>query len=231
MRKTSKTKQSVSVVSSVAFLATYEATDTETFTDEFFWKINLPNLKYLGCELIRIHNTCHERKRYVFRYSQNRQCQSQDRFLLDLDNNEAQAMPDQIDVYQGIQTETYDNQQPWLSDDEFLQKYWMSRKNFGIVLKRIEGNPVLNVGHKKQAPPTYQLMQQDYVADQLLFLHKESIVLVIWLLRMSGTWCRPSKKQRINPFRNSMESATKSLPACKSFQSIALVCLKVAFLG
>ncbi len=62
MRKTSKTKRSVSVVTSVVFLATYETTDNETFTDEFFWKINAPNLKHLSCELIRIHNTCHDFK-------------------------------------------------------------------------------------------------------------------------------------------------------------------------
>ncbi len=75
------------------------------------------------------------RKRYLFRYSQYRKGQSQDRFILDLDNNEAQAMHDQIDVHQGIQTETYDNQQPWLSDDEFIPKNWMSKKNLALYSK------------------------------------------------------------------------------------------------
>ncbi len=54
--------------------------------------------------------------------------------------------------------ETCDNQQPWLSDDEFLQKNWILKKNFVVVLTRIEGNPVFNVGDKKQATPAYQLM-------------------------------------------------------------------------
>ncbi len=34
----------------------------------------------------------------------------------------------------------------------------MSKKNFDGVLTRVQGNPVFNVGHKKQAPPAYQLM-------------------------------------------------------------------------
>ena len=67
-----------------------------------------------------------KRRRFLFRFSKYRKGSSEQIFQNDLDNDD------------------YDNYepQPWLSDDEFLQKYRMSRKNFKAVLGMIKDHEV-----------------------------------------------------------------------------------------
>jgi hypothetical protein len=47
---------------------------------------------------------------------------------------------------------------PWLSDDEFLQKYRVSRKSFEAILSLIEDHEVFTSKTRTMAPPQYQLM-------------------------------------------------------------------------
>ena len=92
------------------------------------------------------------KKRYLFRYGKYRKGGSDDRFKTDL-------------VQEELDSDNYDNHhaevhhQPWLSDDEFLHKYRMSRKNFSIVLDKIKDHQVFQEQFKRrQAPPAHQLM-------------------------------------------------------------------------
>ena len=85
-----------------------------------------------------------KRRRFLFRFSKYRKGSSEQIFQNDLDNDD------------------YDNYepQPWLSDDEFLQKYRMSRKNFKAVLGMIKDHEVFHNQRKRrqQAPPAHQLL-------------------------------------------------------------------------
>jgi hypothetical protein len=52
-----------------------------------------------------------------------------------------------------------DGTPPWLSDDEFLQKYRMHRDSFKAILSLIKDNPAFHLKwKKKQAPVEYQLL-------------------------------------------------------------------------
>eukprot|EP00980_Cylindrotheca_fusiformis_P014079 scaffold3682_cov70-Cylindrotheca_fusiformis.AAC.1 len=52
-----------------------------------------------------------------------------------------------------------DDDEPWLSEDEFLQKYRMSRKNFHRVLDLIKDHEIFqNESRVEQKPVAYQLM-------------------------------------------------------------------------
>lgn len=52
-----------------------------------------------------------------------------------------------------------DEQQPWLSENEFVQKYRMSKRNSKAILEMIKDHPVFQNGHKRQqAPPAHQLL-------------------------------------------------------------------------
>lgn len=52
-----------------------------------------------------------------------------------------------------------DGTPPWLSDEEFLQKYRMHRDSFKIVLSLIKDHPVfIKKYRKKQTPVSYQLL-------------------------------------------------------------------------
>lgn len=46
----------------------------------------------------------------------------------------------------------------WLTDDEFLQKYRMSRENFHVLLNKIKDHEVFNSKGRRQAEVSYQLM-------------------------------------------------------------------------
>jgi hypothetical protein len=92
-----------------------------------------------------------ERRRYLFRRSRCRK--AVDRFEDDL-NNEDFDTDDEID---SLSEEA--KSLPWLTDDEFLQKYRMSRESFSKVLPLIEGHPMfLSPKGRKQAPVAHQLM-------------------------------------------------------------------------
>jgi DDE superfamily endonuclease len=51
-------------------------------------------------------------------------------------------------------------QLPWLTDEEFVQKYRVSRESFGRIVQLIENHPVFNPSSKgrKQSPVAHQLM-------------------------------------------------------------------------
>ena len=53
-----------------------------------------------------------------------------------------------------------DEEEPWLNDEEFLQKYRMSRNAFKILLDKIKDHPAFNNPNskRKQIPAAYQLM-------------------------------------------------------------------------
>ena len=96
-----------------------------------------------------------EGKRYLFRPKTNRKGRP-DRFSDDLP-------PDLPTEDEAAAIEQSSNEYRWLNDDEFLQKYRMSRSAFDWVLEQIEDCPVFTtVGNKKdgrpQAPVIHQLM-------------------------------------------------------------------------
>ena len=96
-----------------------------------------------------------EGKRYLFRPKTNRKGRP-NRFSDNL-------LPDLPTEDEAAAIEQSSNEYRWLNDDEFLQKYRMSRSAFDWVLEQIEDCPVFTtVGNKKdgrpQAPVIHQLM-------------------------------------------------------------------------
>ena len=96
-------------------------------------------------------------RRCLFRKSKYRK--GADQFLIDLQEEE---LPDESadDELSSIEEEA--GQMPWLTDDEFLQKYRCTRESFGQILRLIEDHPVFGRDTtrrgRKQAPPSHQLM-------------------------------------------------------------------------
>jgi hypothetical protein len=76
------------------------------------------------------------RRRYLFRKSKYRQ--GGDRFKLDLDG----FGEDEDDHESGDHMEEEASQLPWLTEDEFLQKYRMPRASFLKILSMIENHKV-----------------------------------------------------------------------------------------
>ena len=92
-------------------------------------------------------------QRYLFRKSRYRKGRKE-RFTDDLEEEEEEA-----DDAQKCDEEA--SRLPWLTDDEFLSKYRMSRDSFYRVHDLIKDHPVVFLskkGKKKQAPVLYQLM-------------------------------------------------------------------------
>jgi hypothetical protein len=88
-------------------------------------------------------------RRYLFRASKYRKSPAVDRFKTDLfDGNEEEAESEGSTA----------SELPWLSDDEFLQKYRVSRRGFQAILDLIKDHPVFESKTKTMAPPNYQLM-------------------------------------------------------------------------
>jgi DDE superfamily endonuclease len=86
--------------------------------------------------------------RYLFRRSKYRKGNLEVRYKEDLEteNKEASDSSDE-------------SVQPWLNDDEFIQKYRMSRESFDRLLDMIKDHPVFHTGKKKkQVPVSFQLM-------------------------------------------------------------------------
>jgi DDE superfamily endonuclease len=50
------------------------------------------------------------------------------------------------------------SEMPWLTDDEFLQKYRVTRSSFQYVLNKIHEHPVFESKTKRMAPPQHQLL-------------------------------------------------------------------------
>ena len=47
---------------------------------------------------------------------------------------------------------------PWLTDDEFLQKFRVTRNGFEEVLNKIKDDSIFDSKTKRMAPPSHQLM-------------------------------------------------------------------------
>lgn len=95
------------------------------------------------------------RRRYFSRFK-SRKGASNRIFEVDLDAGD----DDTDDEDAGNEDTDDEDQPPWLSDDEFLRKYRMSRKNFEAVVEKIKDHEVFNsqVKRRKQKPPSYQLL-------------------------------------------------------------------------
>ena len=99
-------------------------------------------------------------KRYLFRFPKNRKGSSDAIFTTDLDEMEIAEGMHEVGRVPGNEDKVdEDEQQPWLSENEFLQKYRMSKRNFKAILEMIKDHPVFQSGHKRQqVPPAHQLM-------------------------------------------------------------------------
>jgi DDE superfamily endonuclease len=91
-----------------------------------------------------------QRNRYLSRGTKYRKSPAVERFEMDLNV----AGPMESDASSGSDSSVL----PWLSDDEFLQKYRVSRKSFEAILLLIKDHDVFKSKYKCQAPPKYQLM-------------------------------------------------------------------------
>jgi hypothetical protein len=69
-----------------------------------------------------------------------------------------------------LREEAYpDGTPPWLTEDEFLQKYRMHRQSFYRLLSLIENHPAfVSNGRKKQAPVKHQLLSFYFILDVLV---------------------------------------------------------------
>ena len=92
------------------------------------------------------------KKRYIFRRHKYRVKKAERVFKEDLQVDGAEA----TDMSNAASTSP--SEIPWLNDEEFLQKYRMSRACFNRVLALIKDHPVFHSKTKDQAPVEYQLM-------------------------------------------------------------------------
>jgi hypothetical protein len=88
------------------------------------------------------------KSRYLNRSNKYRKSPAVGRFETDLnlDDGESNASSDT------------ESDLPWLSDDEFLQKYRVTRKSFYAILSLIKDHDVFSSKRRLMAPPQYQLM-------------------------------------------------------------------------
>jgi hypothetical protein len=94
-----------------------------------------------------------QERRYVFRPGRYRSGGMETRFSTDLVD---QAV---LDSSSSSESDDKEELQPWLNEEEFIQKYRMTRSSFNVLLNLIKDNPVFHTGKKKkQAPVAYQLM-------------------------------------------------------------------------
>jgi DDE superfamily endonuclease len=92
-----------------------------------------------------------KKSRYLFRPGKYRKGPSEERFATDLQLETVVAESESSDSSAEVQ--------PWLNEEEFIQKYRVSRRSFGVILNKIKDNPIFHTGKKKkQAPVEYQLM-------------------------------------------------------------------------
>jgi DDE superfamily endonuclease len=87
------------------------------------------------------------KRRYISRSTKYRKSPAETRFKTDLN-----------DVSSSSNSSGTSSELPWLSDEEFLQKYRVTRKSFDIILEKIRNHPIFESKTKRMAPPEYQLM-------------------------------------------------------------------------
>ena len=88
------------------------------------------------------------KRRYLQRPSKYRKSPASERFETDLKEAESEA-------------ESFDsstNEMPWLTDDEFLQKFRVTRAGFKYILETIKDHSVFESKTKRMAPTQHQLM-------------------------------------------------------------------------
>jgi DDE superfamily endonuclease len=88
------------------------------------------------------------KRRYLNRSSRYRKSPAIERFNTDLDD---------IGYHSGSSSES-SYELPWLTDDEFLQKYRVTRSSFQVLLNKIKDHSIFESKTKRMAPPQYQLM-------------------------------------------------------------------------
>ena len=89
-------------------------------------------------------------RRYLHRHSRNRKGKSKVIFKEDLQEKPAEE--------EDSSSSGSEEKQPWLNDDEFLQKYRMSRSSFNRLVELIKDDPIFHSKTKPQAPVSSQLM-------------------------------------------------------------------------
>jgi DDE superfamily endonuclease len=101
-----------------------------------------------------------EGRRYLHCNSTYRKSLANERFTTDLDSSSAPVLPSTN--HDGNNdaniSDASDHELPWLNDDEFLQKFRVTREAFAIILEKIKDHPVFESKTKAMAPPEYQLM-------------------------------------------------------------------------
>jgi DDE superfamily endonuclease len=100
-----------------------------------------------------------EGRRYLHRNSTYRKSLANERFTTDLDSSSAPVPSTNHDGNNDANiSDASDHELPWLNDDEFLQKFRVTREAFAIILDKIKDHPVFESKTKAMAPPEYQLM-------------------------------------------------------------------------
>jgi DDE superfamily endonuclease len=101
-----------------------------------------------------------QNRRFIFRSSKYRDGKAHGRFDMDLSQEKEEEEKEEEETEEAaMETDATEEVQPWLNDEEFLQKYRVSRRSFQCLLDRIKDHPVFHTGKKKkQAPVAYQLM-------------------------------------------------------------------------
>jgi hypothetical protein len=150
-------------------------------------------------------------RRYLFRKSKYRK--GDDRFKIDLENNDVEEDPND-DGGDDIEEEAI--QLPWLTDEEFLQKYRMTRSRFDIIVDLIKDNQVFKsneIRGRKQAPVAHQLMVFLFCNPVVVFA-AESVVVRFC--------CHPLQKnfhRRVGVFRPTLPVASP-VASCIATQSL-----------
>jgi hypothetical protein len=78
------------------------------------------------------------KRRYISRSTKYRKSPAETRFKTDLN-----------DVSSSSDSSGTSSELPWLSDEEFLQKYRVTRKSFDIILEKIRNHPVFESKTKR----------------------------------------------------------------------------------
>jgi DDE superfamily endonuclease len=93
------------------------------------------------------------RKRRYLQRSKYRKSPATGRFKIHLNEKEIQNLYPQ----EGSDTDS-SSEMPWLTDNEFLQKYRVSRKSFECILAKIKDDPIFESKTKRMTPAAHQLM-------------------------------------------------------------------------
>jgi hypothetical protein len=90
-------------------------------------------------------------RRYLFRLSKYRKSPALDWFKTNL-------LDGITEEGEGESSSASDSEMPWLSDDEFLQKYRVSRRSFQAILNLIKDHEIFASKTKMMGPPEFQLL-------------------------------------------------------------------------